>query len=86
MKFEYTPETDTLYIEFKNGKNIEGENINGRTVGFYTEENELAAIEIEHAKKAVDFKKFEVNGKIIHTRRLIPVPPKKKVIKRAKKK
>ena len=65
MKFEYTPETDTLYIEFKNGKNVEGENINARTVAYYTDTNELTAIEIEHAKKAVDLKKLEINGKIV---------------------
>ena len=79
MKFEYTPETDTLYIEFRKGKNVEGEDINGRTVGFYTEANELVALEIEHAKKAVDLKTLEINGKIVSARALIPVRLRKKI-------
>ena len=82
MKFEYTPETDTLYIEFKNGKNIEGENINNRTVGYYTDENELSALEIEHAKKAVDLKKLVINGKLVSTRKLIPVAVRKKIARK----
>ncbi len=65
MIFEYTPETDTLYIQFKKNKNVEGENINNRTVGYFTDKNELSAIEIEHAKKAVDLKTIEINGKVI---------------------
>lgn len=79
MKFEYTPETDTLYIEFKKGKDVEGENINARTVAYYSGTNELTALEIEHAKKAVDLKKLEVNGKIIPARRLIPLRVRKKI-------
>ena len=80
MKFEYTPETDTLYIEFKNGKNVEGENINTRTVAYYSDENELTALEIEHAKKAVDLKKLEINGKIVSAKKLIPVRVRKKMV------
>ena len=83
MKIEYTPETDTLYIEFKSGKkNIEGENINARTVGYYTPDNELSALEIEHAKKAVDLKKLEINGKLVATSKLIPVSVRKKISKK----
>jgi uncharacterized protein YuzE len=65
MIFEYTPETDTLYIQFKKNKDVEGENINSRTVAFFTGKNELAALEIEHAKKAVDMNSIEINGKIV---------------------
>lgn len=82
MKFEYTPETDTLYIEFKKGKDVEGEDINGRTVGFYSGTNELVALEIEHAKKAVDLKTLEVNGKMVSTRKLIPTRLRKKITAR----
>ena len=82
MKFEYTPETDTLYIEFKNGKDVEGENINVRTVGYYDSKNELSAIEIEHAKRVVDLKNIEINGKLIHTRKLIPATVRRNIIKR----
>ena len=80
MKFEYTPETDTLYIEFKKGKGVEGEDLNSRTVAFYSETNELTALEIEHAKKAVHLKKLEVNGKIVSARKLIPVRVRKKMV------
>ena len=81
MKFEYTPETDTLYIEFKKGKGVEGENINVRTVGYYSSNNELSALEIEHAKKAVDLKSIQINGKIIKTKVLIPAPVRKRIAK-----
>ena len=74
MIFEYTPETDTLYIQFKKNKDVEGETINSRTVGFFTEANELSAIEIEHAKKAVDIKTIEINGKVIDWSKALPSP------------
>ena len=80
MKFEYTPETDTLYIEFKNGKNVEGENLNARTVAYYSDANELTALEIEHAKKAVDLKKLEINGKIVASRKLILARLRRKMV------
>lgn len=82
MKFEYTPETDTLYIEFKQTKDVEGENINNRTVGYYSQDNELTAIEIEHAKKAVNLKKIEINGKVIVARKMIPTISAKRVVKK----
>lgn len=65
MILEYTPETDTLFIQFKKNKDVEGESINNRTVAFFTAQNELAALEIEHAKKAVDMNAIEINGKIV---------------------
>jgi uncharacterized protein YuzE len=74
MIFEYTPETDTLYIQFKRAKDVEGENINSRTVGFFTEANELSAIEIEHAKKAVDVKTIEINGKVVDWSKALSKP------------
>jgi uncharacterized protein YuzE len=71
MKVEYTPETDTLYIEFKRGRNVEGENLNARTVAYYTPENELVALEIEHAKKAVNLRLLEVNGRSVSVKGLV---------------
>lgn len=77
MKVEYTPETDTLYIEFKKGRNVEGENLNARTVAYYTPENELVALEIEHAKKSVNLRVLEVNGRPVSARTLLPKVRKK---------
>jgi len=65
MKIEYTPETDTLYIEFRKGKDVEGEDLNDRTVAFYTPENELVALEIEHAKTSVNLRSLTVNGQAV---------------------
>jgi hypothetical protein len=50
MIFEYTPQTDTLYIQFKNHKNVSGENLNNRVVAFYTDKNELSALKIAYSK------------------------------------
>jgi uncharacterized protein YuzE len=72
MKVEYTPETDTLYIEFRKGKNVEGEDLNDRTVAFYTPENELVALEIEHARKSVNLRTFTINGRVVPVKVLIP--------------
>ena len=77
MKVEYTPETDTLYIEFKRGRNVEGESLNARTVAYYTPENELVALEIEHAKKAVNLRAFEINGHPVPVKILVPGSRKK---------
>ncbi len=78
MIFEYTPETDTLYIQFRKDKEVEGENLNSRVVAFYTDKNELSALEIEHAKKAVDLKRIEINGKVVDWSRALPAKKKKK--------
>ena len=72
MILEYTPETDTLFIQFKKNKDVEGENLNSRTVAFFTDKNELASIEIEHAKKAVDMNTIEINGKIVDWSKALP--------------
>jgi uncharacterized protein YuzE len=75
MKVEYTPETDTLYIEFRSGKaakGAEGEDLNGHTVAFYTPDNELVALEIEHARETVNLRRFEVNGKVVPVKVLVP--------------
>ncbi len=72
MILEYTPETDSLFIQFKKNKDVEGENINNRTVAFFTDENELASIEIEHAKKAVDMNEIEINGKVVDWSKSLP--------------
>lgn len=77
MIFEYTPETDTLYIQFKKDKEVEGENLNSRVVAFYTSKNELSALEIEHATKAVDLKKIEINGKTVDWLKALPVKKKR---------
>jgi uncharacterized protein YuzE len=72
MILEYTPETDTLFIQFKKNKDVEGENLNSRTVAFFTEKNELASLEIEHAKKAVDMNAIKINGKIVDWSKSLP--------------
>ena len=77
MKLEYTPETDTLYIEFRKGRKVEGETLNERTVAYYTPDNELVALEIEHAKKAVDLRGLEINGRVLRVNALVPATRKK---------
>ena len=48
----------------KKNKNVEGVDLNNRTVAFYTDKNEISALEIEHARKVVDLKSVEINGKL----------------------
>jgi uncharacterized protein YuzE len=83
MKVEYTPETDTLYIEFRKGKNVEGEDLNDRTVAFYTPENELVALEIEHARKSVNLRTFTINGRVVPVKVMLPGGRKKVAGKKA---
>jgi uncharacterized protein YuzE len=83
MKIEYTPETDTLYIEFRKGKNVEGEDLNDRTVAFYTPDNELVALEIEHAREAVNLRTLTVNGRAMPVKVLMPGSGKKAAKKKS---
>ena len=78
MILEYTPETDTLFIQFKKTKKVEGETLNSRTVAYFTASNEIAALEIEHAKKVVDLNTIEINGKSINWAKKLSRPKAKK--------
>ena len=51
MKVFYYPETDTLYIEFKDTPSVESEEIADGIVVDYDESGEVIGIEIEHATK-----------------------------------
>ena len=62
MKFEYFSETDTLYIDLNNLKSVDSKEIaNGILLDFDANGN-LTGIEIDNAKKNIDFSKLEAKS------------------------
>ena len=56
MRFQYFPETDTLYLELKENPSVESEEITDGVVVDYDEKGEIVGIEIEKASKRKDIK------------------------------
>jgi uncharacterized protein YuzE len=52
MKVKYYPETDTLYIELKEGVSVESEEVAEGVVVDYDERGEAIGIEIDGVRKA----------------------------------
>ncbi len=54
MKFEYFPETDTLYIQLREGNGADAQEVAPDIVFDYDQSGEVIGIEIEHASKRTD--------------------------------
>lgn len=54
MKLRYYPETDTLYVEFREGPGVESEEVGPGMVMDYDEAGEALGLEIEEASRRVD--------------------------------
>jgi uncharacterized protein YuzE len=58
MKVTYYQETDTLYIEFKDGEITESRDLDENTILDLDGEGNLCAMTIEHAKDRADIPHF----------------------------
>lgn len=60
MRFEYFPETDTLYIQLQEGPGADAQEVAPNIVLDYNEAGEVIGIEIEHASERTDLKNFQM--------------------------
>ena len=58
MKFEYFPETDTLYIDITESTSAESKEISPGVVLDYDAKGILVGIEIDNASKVANMKRF----------------------------
>lgn len=54
MKFNYFPDTDTLYIDLAERPSVESEEVSADIVLDMDSDGNIVGIEIEHASKSVD--------------------------------
>jgi len=58
MKVKYFPETDTLYLAFKDGEITETRDLDENTVLDLGSDGEVRAITVEHASQRADAPQF----------------------------
>lgn len=59
MKFNYYPETDSLYIDLSNKKSVTSEEIKPGIVLDFDQNNNLVGIDIDNASKKIDLSILE---------------------------
>jgi uncharacterized protein YuzE len=62
MKFEYFPDTDTLYIDIKDTASVESQEISNGIILDFDELHQLTGIEIDNAKKVANLSKIETKS------------------------
>jgi len=62
MDIEYFTDTDTLFIRLVDQNGSQGEEIAPNVVGYYNEEGQLVALEIDPVKNLVDLSHFSTKG------------------------
>ncbi|MFQ5676529.1 MAG: DUF2283 domain-containing protein [bacterium] len=62
MKFEYYPDTDTLYIQLQEGPGVDAREVAPDTVLDFNVAGEVIGIEIEHASKRADLMNFHLSS------------------------
>ena len=62
MKFNYYPETDSLYISLSNKTSIDSQEIAPNIVLDFDDEGKLVGIDIDHASQTVDLNRLEVEA------------------------
>lgn len=60
MRFEYFPETDTLYIQLQEGPGADAQEVAPNIVLDFNASGEVIGIEIEHASERTDLKNFQL--------------------------
>ncbi|MBF0135610.1 MAG: DUF2283 domain-containing protein [Magnetococcus sp. DMHC-1] len=58
MKIRYFPDTDTLYIQFCERTAVESRDIDENTLIEFSEEGQLCAMTVEHARERADLPHF----------------------------
>ena len=61
MKFNYYPETDSLYIDLSSPTSVRSEEVSGEIVLDYDGQNRLVGIDIDNASHKVDLNDFSVS-------------------------
>jgi len=61
MKFNYYPETDSLYIDLSSRSSVRSEIVSEGVVLDYDEEDRLVGIDIDNASHKVDLNDFSVS-------------------------
>ncbi|NWG26917.1 MAG: DUF2283 domain-containing protein [Ignavibacteriaceae bacterium] len=62
MKFNYYPETDSLYIEFNEKASSDSKEVSDGVVVDYDDEGNIVGIDIDNASKIIDLQKLESNS------------------------
>jgi uncharacterized protein YuzE len=62
MKIHYDRESDSLYINFSDRKNIESEEVAPGFVLDFDSDNKVVGVEIDHASMIVDLSRMEVDS------------------------
>jgi uncharacterized protein YuzE len=59
MKFQYFPETDSLYIDLSEKTSVDSKEIADGVVVDFDEQGKIVGIDIDHASKIVNLKRIE---------------------------
>ncbi len=62
MKIDYFPDTDTLYIELRQGPGADAQEVADDIVFDFNEAGEVIGIEIEHASQRMDLRDFHLSA------------------------
>ena len=62
MKFNYYPETDSLYIEFNTKPSSDSKELAEGVVVDFDEQGKIVGIDIDNASKIIDLQKLETNA------------------------
>jgi uncharacterized protein YuzE len=62
MKFNYYPETDSLYIEFNDKASSDSKEVSDGVVVDYDDAGNIVGIDIDNASKIIDLQKLESNS------------------------
>ncbi len=58
MKIKYFQDTDTLYIEFREGESVETRDLDENTLLDMDKDGNICAITVEHARERTDIPRF----------------------------
>jgi uncharacterized protein YuzE len=59
MKFQYFPETDSLYIDLSETTSVDSKEVADGVVVDFDEHGKIVGIDIDHASKIVNLKRIE---------------------------
>jgi uncharacterized protein YuzE len=62
MRLEYFPDTDTLYIELRQGPGADAQEVADDIVLDFNKAGEVIGIEIEHASQRMDLRDFHLSA------------------------
>jgi len=62
MRFEYFPDTDTLYIQLQTGPGVDAQEVATDIVFDFNAAGEVIGIEIEHASQRTDLMNLQLSS------------------------